>query len=362
MKKTFLMLFLACGVTFNTYAQQDNNTPFEGDLFYSSMENVNEYTQKISRGTVFNGKRNTVYTVRGKKVLFKDNSYHFTVLVDSEANTVVYYFNLLQKGVQFPYDQYRNISGGFTKEGPNVQGVSLAPMVYKFDSTGESINFKGQTAIKTKGHIETPTSVTDFDIYTIPMNVSKNIYLIQLGGLEVDGLVTKLSYVQENKMSQLDESAESKEAMDKQVKAITSNIMSDLSKMSRQEMMEYAEKIKKEQKEAYGVSSTELVSSKGRDKMVQGMGYDMSFEELTNTDMKSYMGLELKDIVYRTVDDTEFNLSGDIQIVTDMLSITGSAILPKLQSENTAYLKANNMYPDQITEDVVYDINEEWEY
>lgn len=182
---------------FTTSAQDENL--FEGELHYRSMENQNESIIKWSCGMAYNGARNTTYLIKGKKVLFRDESTHMCTLLDPDNNKVTLYSDLIGKGMEFDYKKYTSsYLSVFSKEGPNTAFPQLAPSVYRFTVTEEKKQFLNLDVEYVQGRIENKSSSTSFDIYrTNSIKLPHTMNVVQLYGIEIDGLIAKFVYEQE---------------------------------------------------------------------------------------------------------------------------------------------------------------------
>lgn len=75
-------------------------------------------------------------------------------------------------------------------------------------------------------------------------------------------------------------------------------------------------------------------------------------------ELKSYVCTELKGIVERPVNDSELTIPKDIKINKSKspFKVVG------LYKNNAKYLEKHNMYPTQINKDVIYRIDETWDF
>ena len=273
----FLAIIGICIIPIFGIAQK----PFEGELHYRSMENHDNNIIKFSSDMAYNGARNTSYTIKGNKTLFKDDCTQMSLLLDPENNNVTLYSDLIKKGMQFDYKSYAAAYlGSFTKEGPSFMGHGMPPTLYRFEPTGENIDFMNYSTEYLKGRIENKTASTSFDLYrTLSFNMPKTMYAAQMYGIELDGLIVKITWEQVNNVPTLGE-------------------------------------------------------------------------------FKSYVYTELKEIVERPVDDSELAIPKDIKI--DKSESPFKVV--SLYKDNAKYLEEHNMYPTQVNKDVIYKIDETWDF
>lgn len=254
---------------------------FEGELHYRSMENHDNNIIKYSSDMAYNGARNATFIIKGNKTLYKDECTHMSLLLDPDNNNVTLYSDLIKKGMQFNYKSYAaSYLGSFTQKGPSYMGFNVSPQLYRFEPTGESIDFMNYKAEYIKGRIENRTASTSFDIYrTLSFNMPRTMYAAQMYGIEIDGLIVKITWEQINNVPSLGE-------------------------------------------------------------------------------FKSYVFTELKEIVERPVDDSELAIPKGIKIDKSHSPFK----VVHLYKNNAKYLEKHDMYPTQVNKDVIYKIDETWEF
>lgn len=74
---------------------------------------------------------------------------------------------------------------------------------------------------------------------------------------------------------------------------------------------------------------------------------------------KSYACSELKKVVLRSVSDEEFTVPDNIKLTYERLQGT---TLNTFWMEHCRYMKKHKIHPKQLNKDVVYEINEEWDF
>lgn len=79
-------------------------------------------------------------------------------------------------------------------------------------------------------------------------------------------------------------------------------------------------------------------------------------------DLKAYVFSELTNIDKRSVDDSEFDIPQNIKIDKSKSPLKMQFKLIALYKANTKYLTEHNMYPTQTANDVIYKIDEEWDF
>lgn len=295
-----LVVFIAASVV---HAQKQ----FEGELHYRSIENNDQFTVDASFGMAYNGARNTKYIIKGNKVLYIDECTHMRTLVDGDNDIVILYNELIGKGMQFKYDNYRKTYfSTFSKEGPSYMGHGNPPTLYRFAKESDIVTMDKQTEY-IKGRIESKTSGMDFDIYAIPSYIMPQAYSqLFLRGIEIDKLIGKMKYESVNLI----------------------HLATD----------------------ALGETAIKKVA-KTMSKLTGAKISDMS-------EAKTYMLIELKETIERSVDDSEFTIPAEIRINK---SESPFDVLD-LYKEAHAYLLKNNMYPTQINKEVIYKIEDEWDF
>lgn len=286
------------------------NVQFEGELHYRTMENHDMETVNLSFGMAYNGARNITYILKGDRVLSRDESTHMCTLYDPEHNTVTLYSDLIGKGMQFDFTTYAAIyMGAFSKEGPSYMGHGMPPTLYRFERKDTNIISMNRQAEYTIGRIENKTAATAFDIYSIPdINIPKTMKTAQLAGIEISGLVSKFKWEQIN---------------------LIGNALKGTSKVVMGRVKKEASKI---------------------------AGAEVNLEET-----KTYVCSELKDIKERAVSDDELTIPANIKIET-FKSANGVFKVVDLYKENHSYLLSHKMYPTQVAQNVVYEINEDWDF
>ena len=95
---------------------------------------------------------------------------------------------------------------------------------------------------------------------------------------------------------------------------------------------------------------------------IDGLIAKLTYEQINNVphvgELKTYVSSELKEMISRNVDDSEFNIPSEISI-----DISESPFeVVELYKQNDKYLKKNKLYPTQINKNVIYEINEEWDF
>lgn len=315
---TFALLLISA---LATSAQTDGNKSsaekivFEGELRYHSEENYNKFIIDNTFGMSYNGVRNTRYIIKGDKVLYIDECTHVYTLID--GNTVTLYSDLINKGISF--EQYNGYAKAmlniFSKEGKSYMGHKMQPTLYRFENEGTTTLME-RTADYHKGRIEDATASTDFDIYAFSSFVMPKAYTaLFLRGIEIDGIIGKTVWKQTNMIG---------------------DVMKDVSDKTKRKIYKKMSKI----------AGTKVTPS-----------YDLN----------SYCMSKLTDIKERVVDDSEFSIPSNIKIYTaseSNLRESASSItrLTDFYKENHAYLLNHNMYPTQVNREVVFSIDEEWDF
>ena len=300
MKRFLSFVLIALITTLVAHAQKQ----FEGELHYRSIENHDQLVVDGSCGMAYNGARNTKYIIKGNKVLFVDECTHMRTLMDADNDIVVLYNELIGKGMQFKYSHYeKTYFATFSKEGPSYMGHGTPPSLYRFDKESDVVLMDMQTEY-IKGRIENKTAGTDFDIYAIPSYKMPKAYSQIISyGIDIDNLIGKLKWEQTN---------------------LIKPVLGGLGNK---------------------------IAAKVMSKMVDAKVTDMS-------EAKTYVLNELKEIKERNVDDSEFTIPEGISVDK---SESPFKVL-KLYKETRAYLLKNNMYPTQVNKDVIYKIDDEWDF
>ncbi len=303
--RTYIFPFVVClCLVLNAYAA-DNQ--FEGELEFLQMQNSDESMQAMSSSMTFNGKSTGKVIVKGDKVMMQNDAYNIVIMFDPNNNRISYFFPLLNKClVANDYKAYRDASGMLTKEGCviNAAGmtIKLKPQVFKIQEMNKTKEILGYQAKGMSAHIEVAPSVYDMEYYVIPVKMPESYKYMQLGGYDAGGLVAKVNYVMESNMS-----------------------------------MNLSNKMKEKAKK-----NMQIVDA---DKFRFGKN-------------KSSIAIEITKINPRKVDDSEFEISGEVQHFTSFMEMS-KAMLPIIQ-ENIQYLKEHNLLPEQISDGVVYELDEEW--
>lgn len=304
----FLAMLLTTNVLHRENMSVHTTKVFEGELHYRSVENHDQAVVASSVGRAYNGARNTTYIIKGNKILFIDECTHLHTLIDTEKNQVTLYSNLINKGMQFNYESYSNTyMESFSKQGPSYMGYKNPPTLYRFQEEGKT-NFMGTSVEYIKGRIENITASTDFEFYsdnriTLPVNFNK----LFTCGIEISGLICRMKYTQNNQISNA--------------------LPPELSKSASKKAAKFISK-----KTGFKISNI--------------------------NDLKMFVLSELKEIKERPVDDAELLVPANIKI--DVSEDPNKVI--ELYKENHDYLVKNNMYPTQLNKDVLYAIDEEWDY
>ncbi len=280
---------------------------FEGELHYRSIENHDKTVVDVSCGMAYNGSRNTTYIVKGNKVLFIDECTHMRTIVDADNNVVILFNELIGKGMQFEYDGYaKSYFNTFSKEGPSYMGHGAPPSLYRFEKEG-NLTLSDKQAEYIKGRIENKTASTDFDIYAFSSYVMPKAFSdIFLHGIDINRLIGKMKWEQVN---------------------LIGSALSDFGKLPTK------------------------IAKKYLSKLVDSQITDLS-------EAKTYELNELKEINEREVSDAEFLLPEGINIDK---SESPFKVLD-LYKETRAYLLQHNMYPTQLNKDVIYKIDDEWDF
>lgn len=322
MKKILSLFLLAFALTSVTSAQK----VFEGELHYRSMENYDQNTVDMSFGTAYNGARNTKYIIKGNKVLLIDECTHMRTLVDSDNNTTTIYNELIGKGMQFSSGEFAKVYfTTFSEEGPSYdiekklssikdksfldKIPSNRPTVYRFEKEND-VMLMDRQAEYIKGRIENMAVATDFDIYAFSSYVMPKAYSkLFLRGIDIDKLIGKIKYEQTLLL-----------------RAVLEDANFDTKKG-----------LKIAKKYASKLAETKLANL---------------------SEIKSYMLNELKTIIERNVDDSEFIIPADINIDKS----EEPTKLLTLSKEVREYLLEHNLYPTQKNKEVIYKIEDEWDF
>lgn len=217
------------------------------------------------------------------------------------------------------FDQYSEYAqcmlNRFSKEGPSYLGHGLPPTLYRFENKGTT-TLMDRSADYLKGRIENATASTDIDIYAFSSFIMPKAYTaLCLRGIEVDGVIGKTVWKQTNMIG---------DAMKDMSDNIKRSVYKKISKLA---------------------------------------GTKVTY----TSDAKVYCMSKLTDIRERVVDDTEFSIPSDIKIYyssENSLHKRASTMtqLTDFYKENHAYLMKHNMYPTQVNRDVVFSIDEEWDF
>lgn len=315
---TFALFLLSALVA---SAQTDGNKSnadkrvFEGELQYRSEENYNEMVVNTSFGMSYNGARNTRYIIKGDKLLYIDECTHVHTLIDGNGATI--YSDLINKGIHF--DQFSEYAqcmlNTYSKDGISYLGVKVTPTLYRFENEGTA-TLMDRTADYVKGRIENASASTDFDIYAFSSFIMPKAYTAMvMRGIETDGIIGKTVW---------------------KVTNIIGNAMNGVSDKIKRSVYKKMSKI----------AGTNVAPS---------------------TDVKGYCMIKLTDIKERVVDDTEFSIPSGIKISygsEDSLRKRAASmtLLTDFYKENHAYLLKHNMYPTQVNREVVFSIDEEWDF
>lgn len=198
-KKKIIVATLFCMWTLAINAQ--GSAPFEGKLSYRSLENHDKNTIKYSCGMAYNGARNSTFLIKGNKVLFKDECTCMCTLLDPDNNVTILYSELIGQGMQFDYESYAaTYLASFSEKGPSVLGrTMLKPSVYRFETTGKIADFQGETVKHIQGRIENTYAGTSIDLYQVDSyNIPTTMYVAQMYGINMNGLITKFIWEQQN--------------------------------------------------------------------------------------------------------------------------------------------------------------------
>lgn len=283
---------------------------FEGELHYRSLENHDKNMLAFSAGLAYNGSRDIKFIIKGNKTLFRDECLHLTILLDPDKNIVIEYFDLIEKGMQFDYGSYVKMRGSYSKEGPSPieHNISIRPTLYRFESTGKTIDYLGYNTEFITGRIEVNLVGTSFEIYKVAsFEMPKSYEFGLLYGIDIDGLISKFVHRQINNAPKL--MKENKSVAKRARKLLT-----------------------KEDKSVFN-------------------------SNIQSGEMKGAVYTELKEIIERRVDEAEFVVPQNIGIQEyDAMKYFS------LYKENTAYLEEHNMYPSQVYKDVDYKIDEDWDF
>lgn len=294
-------------VSLTVYAQSDENKPadmtgmFEGELHYRSVENHDKFVVEASCGLAYNGARNVTYIIKGNKMLLIDECTHMRTLIDVDKNEVILYSDLINKGMQFNYESYaKSYLGSFAEEGPTH---GYRPSLYRFEDEGQ-VTHNGKPLDYIKGRIENKTASTDFEFYT-DRNIAMPVFFSKTFtyGIGIRGLITRMKYVQNNQIN-INLGGVGKLIATKTISQLTGGDITEI-------------------KEA-----------------------------------KSFVLSELKEVRERLVDDAELTVPAGVKISK---SKSPFKVLD-IYKQNHAYLVQNNMYPTQLNKDVLYAIDEEWDY
>lgn len=124
----FTSLFLFT-IALKISAQEPQNSAFEGELHFLTMENYDKKVIKFSLGMAYNGARDIKYIIKGNKVLYKDESTKMHILLDPDNDCIILYSTYINKGMKFQYDNYAGAyMSSFSGMGPKTkQGYALLP-------------------------------------------------------------------------------------------------------------------------------------------------------------------------------------------------------------------------------------------
>lgn len=193
MKKiiTLLMILLTVGSI--------SADKFEGVLKYRNFENHSKAVRNLSKGMAYNGARDMELLLKGNKILIKDMSMHYHVLIDPDAGSVVIFNDYIKKGLKSNYKKYaEQYLSGLTPK-VTVEGQTKD---FNIRETGESqtINdmkcnrYAGKLTVGVKG---LKPVETDVDVwYAADIEVDPIIGAF-LNGLPVPGIPVKLTVDQQ---------------------------------------------------------------------------------------------------------------------------------------------------------------------
>lgn len=202
MKK--LLIFMCCAFVYNfTYATKT----FQGELTTIEFNNLDKKTITFSSMMGYNGACKISYYSKGSKVLVKNHSLCYSILLNPDNQTATYYCELLKEGISINYMEYWNLFATFSNKKRVIKAGILFKMpmtmphnkIYDFNTIVDTLTAFGHKSRFIKGRIENQYAGTDIDIEIIPslkMSHALNVALVY--GTQVDGLPVKFRWNQNN--------------------------------------------------------------------------------------------------------------------------------------------------------------------
>ncbi len=191
MKKLLLAAISLCIIT--TVNAQDTKT-FEGEIITSIFTNQSKALQSIAPSATET--RRTTTLIKGSNILSIDQEAGMRTILLPEQNRIIFYSDVLKKGLEEAYDQYiERAASQLSKKEINMNGVISSVISNTFADTGEKKEYLGMTCSIYKGQVirETGTNQTIIDLegwivsqYNLPESYN---YFLQ--GAETNGLPLK---------------------------------------------------------------------------------------------------------------------------------------------------------------------------
>ena len=259
----------------------------------SSGSTTPSYSINDTLTILYNPNKNTEFIIKGDKVLMKDESMQYNVLLDPAQDLIVYYSELTNKGMSASYAKHAAQLGTYSKKGVynDYFHEYVAPEVYRFEPSGNNLHYKDKELPIIDGRIETVLGWKD--------------------GEEMGSIVTTFELAEDT-----------------------------CYRLPRAYFVIFC----------YGLEQERLLVK---------YTWEQIIDFIMMGKLKAYACTELKEAIERPVSDDEFALPEGLKLEKERLQGTTLGVF---WSNHCLYLKKHKIHPKQVNKNVIYDINEEWDF